>query len=80
MATGHYGAPAIPKFKGIDAWTKRWREKIIHSRAYRKPEAYAGQVSRLVIRVEVPLTKHLLQNVLIVGTGTSGVDIARDLR
>ncbi|KZO99641.1 FAD/NAD(P)-binding domain-containing protein [Calocera viscosa TUFC12733] len=61
VASGHYGAVYIPKIEGVSEWAERWKEEIIHSRAYRSAEEYAGV------------------NVLIVGTGTSGVDIARDI-
>ncbi|EJT99010.1 FAD/NADP-binding domain-containing protein [Dacryopinax primogenitus] len=61
VASGHYGAPFIPKIEGVEAWAERWKDDIIHSRAYRSAEDYTGKT------------------VLIVGTGTSGVDIARDI-
>ena len=40
VATGHYTVPNVPDIKGVDRWNRSYPTRIIHSKAYRVPEAY----------------------------------------
>ncbi|KAF5388992.1 hypothetical protein D9757_005129 [Collybiopsis confluens] len=48
VASGRYGAPNIPRIQGIQQWANIQPNLLIHSRQYRRPEAFANQ-SVLVI-------------------------------
>ncbi|KAL1411119.1 hypothetical protein Q8F55_002069 [Vanrija albida] len=74
IGTGHYNAPFIPNLEGAKEWAEAWPEQVLHSNGYRYPEPYAGKVGETETR---DAADH--QNILIVGAGTSGIDIARDL-
>lgn len=45
VASGHYHANRVPDIKGLSEWRKRYPERVMHSKAYRKPQELAGQVS-----------------------------------
>jgi cation diffusion facilitator CzcD-associated flavoprotein CzcO len=40
VANGHYTVPHIPDMKGAGNWNKAYPRSILHSKAYRKPEAF----------------------------------------
>lgn len=61
VAAGHYHAPNVPSIEGLADWKKAFPDRVLHSKLYRRPEAYKGQ------------------NVLLIGSGVSSMDIARDL-
>ena len=44
MASGHYNAPRIPDIEGLEQWKERWPDRVQHSKGYRKPDVYKGQV------------------------------------
>lgn len=41
VANGHFNVPYVPSVPGIQSWVERYPGTIIHSKFYRKPEAYA---------------------------------------
>ena len=44
IASGHYHACRIPDIPGLAAWKASWPDRVQHSKTYRRPEAFAGQV------------------------------------
>ena len=42
VANGHFVVPSVPQINGLEAWNKAYPGAVIHSKAYRKPEVYAG--------------------------------------
>lgn len=42
-ANGHYTVPHVPDIKGVGNWNKAYPGSIIHSKAYRKPEAFKNK-------------------------------------
>jgi cation diffusion facilitator CzcD-associated flavoprotein CzcO len=40
VASGHYTIPHVPDIKGVGDWNEAYRGTIIHSKAYRKPDAF----------------------------------------
>ena len=57
VATGYNGAPFIPDWPGLEAFSG----ELVHSSHYRNPEPYRGR------------------DVLVVGAGNSGAEIAHDV-
>jgi len=47
VATGHYNVPWLPEVEGIVEYDKRWPGKVVHSKHFRKGEAYKGKVCTL---------------------------------
>jgi len=45
VASGHYTVPFIPDIPGISEWNKAYPGRISHSKFFRRPEEYKGQVS-----------------------------------
>lgn len=43
VANGHFVVPIVPQINGLEAWNEAYPGAVIHSKAYRKPEDYAGQ-------------------------------------
>lgn len=43
VASGHYTIPHVVDIKGLANWNKAYPGVILHSKAYRKPEAFEGQ-------------------------------------
>ena len=43
VASGHYTVPFVPDIKGVGNWNAVYRGSIIHSKAYRKPEAFRNK-------------------------------------
>lgn len=43
VANGHYTVPYVPDIKGVGEWNKAYPRSIMHSKAYRKPEAFEGK-------------------------------------
>jgi cation diffusion facilitator CzcD-associated flavoprotein CzcO len=43
VANGHYTVPSVPDIKGVGHWNKAYPGSIIHSKAYRKPEAFKNK-------------------------------------
>lgn len=44
MASGHYHANRVPDIKGLKEWKEQYPERIMHSKAYRRPQELAGKV------------------------------------
>lgn len=42
-ANGHYTIPHVPDIKGVGVWNKAYPGSIIHSKTYRKPEAFMNK-------------------------------------
>ncbi|PYH42507.1 putative FAD dependent oxidoreductase [Aspergillus saccharolyticus JOP 1030-1] len=40
VASGHYHAPRVPDIPGLSETKTRWPARIIHSKGYRRPDAY----------------------------------------
>lgn len=40
VANGHYTVPHVPAVSGLADWHQRYPETVIHSKAYRRPEAF----------------------------------------
>lgn len=43
IANGHYSVPFIPHVDGLDAYTKKFPGRVVHSKYYRDPSIYSGQ-------------------------------------
>lgn len=43
IANGHYSVPFIPHVDGLDAYTKKFPGRVVHSKYYRDPTIYSGQ-------------------------------------
>ena len=43
VASGHYTVPHVPYINGLERWNKAYPDTIIHSKAYRNPETFAGK-------------------------------------
>jgi len=43
VANGHYTVPHIPNVPGIAEWHEKFPRVIMHSKAYRRPEEFAGK-------------------------------------
>lgn len=43
VANGHYTVPHVPAIPGIAEWHTKYPNAIMHSKAYRRPEDFAGQ-------------------------------------
>jgi cation diffusion facilitator CzcD-associated flavoprotein CzcO len=43
VANGHYTVPHVPDIQGVGVWNKIYPGSIIHSKAYRKPEAFTNK-------------------------------------
>lgn len=43
VANGHYTVPSVPHIEGLRQWNEAYPGRIIHSKAYRKPEDYKDQ-------------------------------------
>lgn len=48
VAAGHYHVPLIPHVPGLAEWKARYPERVMHSKSYRRPEAFRGQDVLLV--------------------------------
>ncbi|KAL5355533.1 hypothetical protein BJX96DRAFT_170761 [Aspergillus floccosus] len=48
VASGHYHAPRVPDIPGLSDAKNRWPTRIIHSKAYRKPDGYKDQTVLLI--------------------------------
>jgi cation diffusion facilitator CzcD-associated flavoprotein CzcO len=46
VATGHYSVPYIPHIKGLSEFAAAAPGSVIHTKAFRHPEAYRGKVNR----------------------------------
>lgn len=44
VASGHYHAPRVPDIPGLSDVKQRWPSRVLHSKGYRKPEAFANKV------------------------------------
>lgn len=45
VASGHYHAAKVPDLPGLQEWKLRWPDRVSHSRTYRNPGIFQGQVS-----------------------------------
>jgi cation diffusion facilitator CzcD-associated flavoprotein CzcO len=44
VASGHFNAPKLPNFPGLDLWKARYPpDRVIHSKQYRSPERFSGK-------------------------------------
>lgn len=43
VASGHYNLPRVPDTPGLKEWKSAFKDRVIHSKQYRKPENYAGK-------------------------------------
>lgn len=43
LASGHYNLPRVPDTPGLKEWKSAFKDRVIHSKQYRKPENYAGK-------------------------------------
>ena len=43
VANGHYTVPHVPDIKGVGDWNTAYRGSIMHSKAYRRPEAFRNK-------------------------------------
>lgn len=43
IATGHYSVPYIPYVPGLDAYMKRFPDKVFHSKSFRSSAAFSGK-------------------------------------
>lgn len=43
IANGHYSVPFIPHVDGLEAYTKKFPDRVVHSKYYRDPGIYSGQ-------------------------------------
>ncbi|ESZ91781.1 hypothetical protein SBOR_7832 [Sclerotinia borealis F-4128] len=48
VASGHYHANRVPDIKGLKEWRKEYPERVMHSKAYRRPEVLADQTVLLI--------------------------------
>lgn len=48
VAAGHYHVPLIPAVPGLAAWKRAFGARVMHSKSYRSPAAFAGQNVLLV--------------------------------
>ncbi|RAK99928.1 putative FAD dependent oxidoreductase [Aspergillus ibericus CBS 121593] len=71
VASGHYHAPRVPDVPGLAKAKSQWPSRILHSKAYRKPDSYAdknvlligGGVSSTDLAREIgPLAKTVYQS------------------
>ncbi|PYI23927.1 pantothenate transporter [Aspergillus violaceofuscus CBS 115571] len=71
VASGHYHAPRVPDIPGLSDTKTRWPTRIIHSKGYRRPEAYkdknvlliGGGVSSTDVAKEIgPFAKRVYQS------------------
>ncbi|KAF5875537.1 putative fad dependent protein [Botrytis fragariae] len=46
VASGHYHANRVPDIKGLKEWKRNYPGRVMHSKAYRRPQELAGQVKR----------------------------------
>lgn len=44
IASGHYHACRIPEIPGLAKWKVHWPHRIQHSKSYRNPRSFRGQV------------------------------------
>ena len=51
VASGHYTVPFIPDIPGIRKWNKAYPGRISHSKFFRRPEEYQGQVSLVLCEI-----------------------------
>lgn len=43
VANGHYTVPYVPDIKGITEWNATYPDRIVHSKAYRRPEDFTDK-------------------------------------
>ncbi|EXJ93599.1 hypothetical protein A1O1_01991 [Capronia coronata CBS 617.96] len=43
VANGHYTVPYVPDIKGLTDWNATYPDRILHSKAYRKPEDFRNK-------------------------------------
>lgn len=43
VANGHYTVPYIPEIEGVGEWNRKYPGTILHSKAYRRPQDFAGK-------------------------------------
>ncbi|TVY55908.1 Thiol-specific monooxygenase [Lachnellula cervina] len=43
LANGHYSVPFVPQVKGLDAYTKKFPGRVVHSKHYRTPLLYSNK-------------------------------------
>ncbi|KAH8647112.1 hypothetical protein BX600DRAFT_476148 [Xylariales sp. PMI_506] len=43
LANGHYAVPYIPPVKGLEAYTQKFPDRVVHSKYYRTPLVYANK-------------------------------------
>ncbi|KIV92819.1 hypothetical protein PV10_04085 [Exophiala mesophila] len=43
VANGHYTVPYIPEIEGAAEWNRKYPGTILHSKAYRRPQDFAGK-------------------------------------
>lgn len=80
VATGHYHAPYVPDLPGLTNWRNKWPKNVIHSKQYRVPEQFKDKVKNIINTYQsVFLTYLFKKSVLLIGNGTSALDIARDI-
>ncbi|KAM3067649.1 hypothetical protein ACMFMG_000038 [Clarireedia jacksonii] len=48
VASGHYHACRVPDIRGLTEWKAAWPERIMHSKAYRKPAELKDQTVLLI--------------------------------
>ncbi|KAG4027285.1 hypothetical protein MFRU_031g00340 [Monilinia fructicola] len=48
VASGHYHANRVPDIKGLKEWRKHHPERVMHSKAYRRPEEVKDQTVLLI--------------------------------
>lgn len=81
VATGHYHAPYVPDIPGLSQWREKWGENVIHSKRYRTPEQFKQKVNgKALLFHNISIdTFSLHKSVLLIGNGTSAIDISRDI-
>ena len=43
IANGHYTVPHVPAISGVEQWNERYPNRIIHAKAYRRPEDFTDR-------------------------------------
>ena len=77
VASGHFSKPYIPEISGSDLFPNR----IIHTQNYRRPDEFRNKVRhiQIVIRSGLGTNGNPVQNVIVVGGASSGIDIMREV-
>ena len=44
IASGHYHVCRVPNIPGLAEWKRKWPSRVQHSKNYRRPAPFKGQV------------------------------------